>query len=188
LPIIEGSFFHESSPGVCMSSDKLLNSVYDELRRLAAGKLAREAPGQTIDATELVHDAWMRLEKADIQWQDRTHFFRTAATAMRRLLVERARAKLTSKRDAGVRVSLCDLGEPIPEQRVIALDEALEELAEIKPKHAELMELRYFTGMTVDEAAEAMDLSPATADRMVRYAKAWLRVSINRGAVNPSSS
>jgi RNA polymerase sigma factor (TIGR02999 family) len=161
-----------------LEADRWLNTVYDEIRRLAAAKLAYESPGQTIDAIELVHDAWMRLEKADIDWKERTHFLRTAATAMRRVLVDRARAKLAVKRDGGVRVSLMDIGQPVTEERLLALDEALKRLAEIKPQHAELMELRYFAGLGIDESAEMLGVSPATADRMVRYAKAWLRVAV----------
>lgn len=162
-----------------MNSNKWQNSVYDELRRLAAAKLAREAPGQTIDATELVHEAWMRLERADIAWQDKTHFLRTAATAMRRLLVDRARAKRATKRARGVQITLGDPHSPVAEEKVIQLDEALRKLAETKPQHAELMELRYFGGMTIDQTAEALGISPTAADRMIRYAKAWLRVQLD---------
>lgn len=153
--------------------------VYKELRRLATAKLAREAPGQTIDATELVHEAWLRLEKADVQWNDQTHFLRTAATAMRRLLVDRARAKLAAKRSHGARISLMGIAETIPEQKVIHLDEALKRLAQNKPQHAQLMELRYFSGMEIDESAEVLGVSPSTVDRMVRYSKAWLRVELD---------
>ena len=161
-----------------MTPGELLPVVYDQLRKLAAAKLALEQPGQTLDATALVHEAWLKLADASVEWQDRSHFFRTAATAMRRILVDRARAKLTTKRDGGVRVELGNLSAPMPEAELLALDEALEKFSHIKPDHAKLLELRYFAGMTGDEAAAALGLSPATADRMARYAKAWLQVEL----------
>lgn len=156
-----------------------LEEVYEELRKLAAAKLAREAPGQTIDATELVHEAWMGLAKADIAWEGKTHFLRTSARAMRRLLVDRARAKRATKRAHGVQITLGDPHSPVAEEKVIHLDESLQKLAEIKPQHAELMELRYFGGMTIDQSAATLGISPAAADRMIRYAKAWLRVHLD---------
>ena len=160
----------------------LLPQLYDQLRKLAAAKLANEQPGQTLDATALVHEAWLKLADASVEWNDRTHFLRTAATAMRRILVDRARAKLTAKRDGGARVELADFPAPLPDAELVALDEALEKLARSKPEHAELLELRFFGGMTGDEAATALGVSPATADRMGRYAKAWLRVELGTGS------
>jgi len=159
---------------------ELLPLVYDELRKLAAAKLAAEQPGQTLDATALVHEAWLKLADASVEWQDRTHFLRTAATAMRRILVDRARAKQTAKRDGGQRVELPDIAAPLPDEQLLALDELLVKLAAIKPDHAKLVELRFFAGLTSDEAAEALDISPATADRMWRYARAWLRAEMNQ--------
>ncbi len=157
----------------------LLPQLYDQLRKLAAEKLATEKPGQTLDATALVHEAWLKLADASVEWNDRTHFFRTAATAMRRILVDRARAKLTAKRGGEVaRIEIPDIAAPLPDPVLIALDEALTRFADIKPEHAKLLELRYFAGMTGDEAAAALGLSPATADRMTRYAKAWLAVEL----------
>jgi RNA polymerase sigma factor (TIGR02999 family) len=159
---------------------ELLPLVYDELRKLAAAKLAAEQPGQTLDATALVHEAWLKLADASVEWQDRTHFLRTAATAMRRILVDRARAKQTAKRDGGQRVELPDIAAPLPDEQLLALDELLVKLAAIKPDHAKLVELRFFAGLTSDESAEALDISPATADRMWRYARAWLRAEMNQ--------
>lgn len=159
-----------------MTPAELLPLVYDELRKLAAVKLASEKPGQTLDATALVHEAWLRLANVSVDWQDRTHFLRTAATAMRRILVDRARAKLTAKRDGGRRVELAELAAASPAEDLLALNEAVEKLATIKPDHAKLVELRFFAAMTGDEAAAVLGISPATADRMWRYAKAWLKV------------
>jgi len=159
---------------------ELLPLVYDELRKLAAANLACEVPGQTLDATALVHEAWLKLADASVEWQNRTHFLRTAATAMRRILVDRARAKLTAKRDGGQRVELPDIAAPLRDEQLLALDELLVKLAAIKPDHAKLVELRFFAGLTGDEAAEALDISPATADRMWRYARAWLQVELNQ--------
>jgi RNA polymerase sigma factor (TIGR02999 family) len=161
-----------------MTPSAILSGVYDELRKLAAGKLAAEKPGDTLNATALVHEAWLKLAGASVEWKDRTHFFRTAATAMRRILVDRARAKLTAKRDGGVRVELPDFAGPLSDPQLIALDDALTRLAEIKPDHAKLIELRFFGGLTGDEAAAALEISDATADRQWRYAKAWLQVEL----------
>ena len=153
--------------------------LYDELRRVAAAKLAGESPGHTLDATALVHEAWLRLAGASVAWRDRTHFLRAAATAMRRILVDHARAKAAAKRGGGAdRVPLDGLAAPGPDERLIALDDALTRLAATKPQHAALLEMCHFGGLTGDEAAAALGVSAATADRMARYAKAWLRVEV----------
>ncbi|MFO0805166.1 MAG: ECF-type sigma factor [Gemmataceae bacterium] len=162
-----------------MTPAELLPLVYDELRKIASAKLGNETPGQTIDATALVHEAWLRLAEASIEWQDRTHYLRAAATAMRRILVERARAKLTAKRgDGATRVALREIAAPLPDQELVNLDEALVRFAELKPDHARLVEMRFFGGMTGDEAAAALGVSAATADRMWRYARSWLLVEL----------
>lgn len=162
-----------------MKPDELLPVVYDELRRLAAAKLAGERAGDTLDATALVHEVWLKLSQASIDWTDKTHFFRTAATAMRRILVDRARSRNTAKRASGQRVELNDYSMSLPDATLVALDDALAALAAIKPDHAQLIEIRFFTGLTGDEAAAALGVSPATADRMWRYARAWLQVELN---------
>ena len=162
-----------------MTPAELLPQVYTELRKLAAAKLAGEKPGQTIDATALVHEAWLKLADASVEWQDRTHFLRTAATAMRRILVDRARARLSAKRGGGgAKIDLPELSAPLPDPELLALDEALAKFAETKPDHAKLVELRTFAGMTGTEAAETLGISEATVDRMWRYAKAWLAVEM----------
>jgi len=163
-----------------MTPAQLLPLVYDELRKLAAAKLAGKAPGYTLDATALVHEAWLKLHDASIEWNDRNHFFRTAATAMRRILVDRARAKLTAKCDGGILVELGEFAAPLPDAELLALDDVLGRFAEVKPDHAKLVELRFFAGLTGDEAAATLGVSPATADRMWRYAKAWLQVELAR--------
>ena len=161
-----------------MTPDELLPLVYGELRKLAAAKLAGEKPGHTLNATALVHEVWLKLAGASVDWQDQSHFLRTAATAMRRILVDRARARQTAKRDGGRRVELTDVPVPLRTDEVLALDAALEKLAAIKPEHARLVELRYFAGQTGDEAAAALNISPATADRMWRFARAWLQIEL----------
>jgi len=161
------------------SPRELLPEVYDELRRLASARLAQERPGHTLEATALVHEAWLRLQDASVEWQDRNHFLRVAATAMRQILVDQARARRTAKRGGdGVRVNGFEIQAPVPEAELIALNEALDRLATIKPDHARLIELRYFAGLTGDEAARALGVSPATTDRMWRYARAWLQVEL----------
>lgn len=165
-----------------MTPDTLLPQVYAELRKLAAAKLKAEQHGQTLSATALVHEAWLRLSEASVDFSDRTHFFRTAATAMRRILVDRARAKATKKRDGGQQVTLNDPPDRMPDEQLLALDEALTALATQKPEHAKLVELRFIIGLTGDEAAEVLGISAATADRMWRYARAWLQVKLNDAA------
>ena len=156
-------------------------TVYGELRKIAAAKIAHEAPGQTLDATALVHEAWLKLAGASIDWKDRSHFLRTAATAMRRILVDRARTRKTDKRGGDAeRVPLLDIEAPWPDERLIALDGALSKLAADKPEHAALLEMCYFAGMPGDEAAATLGLSGSTADRMIRYAKAWIRLELEK--------
>jgi RNA polymerase sigma factor (TIGR02999 family) len=161
------------------AAEELLPLVYDELRKLAAQKLAHEKPGQTLQATALVHEAYPRLvdvEKAQ-NWNSRGHFFAAAAEAMRRILVEQARRKSRLKHgrkhqrvdlDSGCLVSAA------PSLDLLALDEALSRLAETEPAKAELVKLRFFAGLTMPEAAAALDISLATAERYWTFAKSWL--------------
>jgi RNA polymerase sigma factor (TIGR02999 family) len=161
------------------AAEQLLPLVYDELRRLAAQKLARENPGQTLQATALVHEAYLRLvdvEKVQ-HWDSRGHFFAAAAEAMRRILVESARRKVSLKRGGGrERQSLDDADVPLqrPPEELLAVHDALDKLAETNGRAAELVKLRYFAGFTLDEAAAALGISPRTADSAWAYARAWL--------------
>jgi RNA polymerase sigma factor (TIGR02999 family) len=162
----------------------LLPLVYEELRRLAAQRLARETPGMTLQPTALVHEAYLRLVGGDNQcqdWDSRGHFFGAAAEAMRRILVERARHKRSLKAGGGlVRHALTEeqfVEEP-PDEEMLALDEALNKLAAVDAKKAELVKLRYFGGLTMDEAARALGFSLATAERSWAYARAWLHRQI----------
>ncbi|MFO0940024.1 MAG: ECF-type sigma factor [Pirellulales bacterium] len=164
-----------------MTPDELLPVVYQELRKLAAAKLANEPPGQTLEATALVHEAWLKLADASIDWNDKGHFIRTAATAMRQILVDRARSKLTAKRGGGnCRVEYDEFSAPLPDEQLLHLDEAITRLAQTNPDHAKLVELRYFVGMSNEEAAASLDVSQATGTRMMNYAKAWLKVELER--------
>jgi RNA polymerase sigma factor (TIGR02999 family) len=158
---------------------QLLPLVYEELRRLAAAKLAQERPGQTLQATALVHEAYLRLVDVDrVQhWNSRRHFFVAAAEAMRRILVERARARGSGKRGGGrERLDLDGLAVASPERPddLLALDEALTRLAAVEPQAAELVHLRYFAGQTMSAAADLLGLSLRTTHRLWAYAKAWL--------------
>jgi RNA polymerase sigma factor (TIGR02999 family) len=158
--------------------DRLLPAVYTELRQLAAHKLSHERPGHTLQATALVHEAYLRLVGSDSQsFQNRTYFFGAAAEAMRRILIENARRKQHLKHGGGrqrVDIPENELAIEPPSDDLLAVDQALTELAEQDPIKAELVKLRYFTGMTVEEAALALDISPRTAKRYWAYAKAWL--------------
>ena len=163
------------------AAEQLLPLVYNELRGLAAQKLAQEKPGQTLQPTALVHEAYLRLVVHDDsrRWNDRGHFFAAAAQAMRRILVENARRKRTKKRGDGLaRQSLDGVAAPDPDEEMLALDEALQKLAESDPTKARLVELRYFAGLTGDQAAKVLGISTATADRHWAYAKAWLRTEV----------
>jgi len=155
----------------------LLPLVYEELRKLAAQKLAQEKSGQTLQATALVHEAYLRLVAADQaqQWNSRGHFFAAAATAMRHILIDNARRKLTSKHGGNSqRQPLESLSAPAPDDELLALDEALKKLSAEEPEKARLVELRYFGGLTGEQAAEVLGISPTTADRHWAYARAWL--------------
>ncbi len=164
---------------------ELLPVVYDELRRLAAHKMAGEAAGHTLQATALVHEAWLRLG-ADSQqnWANRAHFFSAAAEAMRRILVEHARRKQSLKRGGGVAHEELDESALVltttPDE-LLAVHEALDRLGAEDPPAAELVKLRYFVGMTMEEAASAMGLAPRTAERLWTYARVWLRREIRGG-------
>ena len=161
---------------------ELLPLVYDELRKLAAVRLAREQPGQTLDATALVHEAYLRLvgPADERRWDHRGHFFAAAAEAMRRILVDAARRK-TAARRAGAREDVDPdwIAAPGDDEELLALDEALTKLAAKDPVKAELVKLRYFAGLTTDQAAAALGLSPSTADRHWTYARAWLKRAVS---------
>jgi RNA polymerase sigma factor (TIGR02999 family) len=162
----------------------LLPLVYSELRRLAAARLAREKPGQTLDATALVHEAYLRLvgPADEERWQNCGHFFAAAAEAMRRILVELARRKGRKKRGGErARMKLDDVepAAPAPGDDLLALDEALTRLAEADPIAAELVKLRYFAGMTIPQAADALGIGKRSADRIWLYARAWLRDALS---------
>ena len=167
---------------------ELLPLVYEELRRLAARNMRAELPGQTLDATALVHEAYLRLvgsgEKEAQHWDGRAHFFGAAAEAMRRILVENARRKSRIKHGGELqRVSLNDAEPtvaPTPEE-ILALDEALTRFAAEEPEAARVVELRYFAGCSIDEAAEVLGISRATANRHWAYARAWLRCELESG-------
>ena len=157
--------------------------MYDELRRLAADKLGRESPGQTLQATALVHEAYLRLVGGDQprEWNGRAHFFAAAAEAMRRILVDRARHKKSLRRGGGLaRAELREDAVAGPEalDEILAVDEALAGLAAADPKAAELVKLRYFAGLSVDETAQALNLSPRSVDRLWAYARAWLQRAV----------
>jgi RNA polymerase sigma factor (TIGR02999 family) len=155
---------------------ELLPLVYDELRRLAAAKLAHEPPGQTLDATALVHEAYLRVAAAD-GFDHRGHFFAAAAEAMRRILVEAARRKKAEKHGGGLNrhdAAELPIAAPEPGEDLLALDEALDGLAALDRTKAELVKLRYFAGLTIEQAADALAISPATAKRYWTYARAWL--------------
>ena len=168
------------------AADQLLPLVYDELRKLAAQRLASEKPGQTLQATALVHDAYIRLvdvEKAQ-QWNSKGHFFSAAAEAMRRILIDQARRKRSQKRGAGkAHHSLEDAEIEAPEQSldVLAVSEALERFERIDKPAAELVKLRYYAGLTIPQAADAIGVSSSTADRYWAYARAWLHTEVKKG-------
>jgi len=164
---------------------QLLPLVYDALRQLAAQKLAQEKPGQTLDATALVHEAYLRLAGTDDppHWDSRAHFFAAAAEAMRRILIDQARRKLTQRQGSNRQRHLLehvDIAVPEPSLDVLAVNEALERFEEIDPLKARLVKLRYFIGMTIPEVADALGISTTTADRYWAYARAWLHAELKK--------
>jgi RNA polymerase sigma factor (TIGR02999 family) len=167
----------------------LLPLVYDELRRLAAAKLAHEKPGQTLQPTALVHEAYLRLVE-DQSFEGRRHFLAAAAEAMRRILIDNARRKLTEKHGGDHRRIDLDELEPVAPSRaedLVALDEALTKLAAEDPVKAQLVTLRYFAGLSVEEAADAVGISRATADRYWAYARTWLYCELAGAEPDPDS-
>lgn len=166
--------------GDARAAEELLPLVYDELRKLAAARMAGEKPGETLQATALVHEAYLRLvgPTGDARWQNRGHFFAAAAEAMRRILIDNARRKAAGKHGGGLKRQGLEpdvAAAPEPREDLLALDEALNQLAELDPLKADLVKLRYFVGMSLPEAAAALNLSERTAGRHWAFARAWLR-------------
>jgi RNA polymerase sigma factor (TIGR02999 family) len=168
------------------AAEQLLPLVYDELRKLAAQRLAQEKPGQTLQATALVHEAYLRLVGGapDAHWNGRGHFFAAAAEAMRRILIERARQWHSQRRGGGRKrlpLERADVAAPQPSPDLLALNEALERFEKLDRLKADLVKLRYFAGLTIPQAAEALGISPTTADRYWAYARAWLHAEVKKG-------
>lgn len=164
--------------GDSKAADELLPVVYEELRRLAAYKMANEAPGQTLQPTALVHEAWLRLTGGqDRQWNGRTHFFATAGEAMRRILIDNARRKQALRHGGGqarVDASEIELPQPMPDDELLALDEALNKLTEFNARAAEVVKLCFFVGLTQEQAAKEMGISVATVERLWAFARTYL--------------
>lgn len=168
-------------------SQELLALVYSELRKLAASKMSHELAGQTLQATALVHEAWLRVagpkEGPQPRWQSRAHFFGAAAEAMRRILIDRARRRQARRHGGGqerVDVGEVEIAAPVTGDDVLAVNEALEKFAAEDPQKAELVKLRYFVGLSLAESAEILGISERTADRHWAYAKAWLRHEVTK--------
>ena len=174
--------------GDTRAAEELLPLVYDELRRLAARKMANEAAHQTLQPTALVHEVWMRLGGSEgPAFQNRAHYFGAAAEAMRRILIERARRRIAAKRGGGAPVLELDPIElPSPaadDDRLLAVNEALEKFAVLEPRKAELVKLRYFVGMSFEEAAGALGIAVPTAKQWWAYSRAWLTVELGSGVL-----
>jgi len=165
------------------AAEELLPLVYEELRRLATQRMAREAPGQTLQPTALVHEAWLRLAGSEgARFQNRAHFFGAAAEAMRRILIDRARRRLAAKRGSGVApldVNEIEIPSPaLDDESLLLVNEALEKFAAMDPRKAELVKLRYFVGMNFEETAVALGIAVPTAKQWWAYARAWLTVEM----------
>ncbi len=163
------------------AAEQLLPLVYQELRQLAAQQMSHDRPGQTLNATALVHEAYLRLVGGGTErrYRDRGHFFAAAATAMRHIRIDQARRKNSQKRGGNVqRLDLDDVAAPTPDDELLALDEALTQLAALDARKAQLVELRFFAGLTNDQAAAVLGISATTADRDWAFARAWLRDAV----------
>ena len=168
--------------GDSAATNELLPLVYEELRKLASARLSHEKPGQTLQATALVHEAFIRLVGQERDWDSSRHFFSAAAEAMRRILIERARQKQTAKRGGDFQRLQVEPDLLISDSKsaeLLAVDEALQHLAEIDPLKAELVNLRYFAGLTVPQAAAALKIGVSTAEKYWAYAKCWLKAEIS---------
>jgi RNA polymerase sigma factor (TIGR02999 family) len=167
-----------------VAADRLLPLVYEELRKLAAAKMASEAPNQTLQPTALVHEAWLRLVGQDNpQFANRAHFFAAAAEAIRRILIDKARRKRALRHGAGQRpldIDEMEIAAPSNDEEILEVHEALDKLALQNKAEAELVKLRYFVGMTLEEAAQALNISARTADNYWAHAKAWLYTEIKQ--------
>lgn len=174
----------ETSTSFPATAEKLLPLVYGELRRLAAQRMAGETPGLTLQATALVHEAWVRLEREQKGWESRAQFFAAAAEAMRRILIEQARKRASAKRGGGIpRDHLPDslIAVTASDEEILAVHEALDALAMEDPQAAILVKLRFFAGMTMTEASTAMDIPLRSAERLWTFARARLRSAIGQG-------
>jgi RNA polymerase sigma factor (TIGR02999 family) len=179
-----------------LAAEQLLPLVYDALRALAAAKLAQEKPGQTLQATALVHEAYLRLvlspggeagKKKEQSWNSRGHFFAAAAEAMRRILIDQARHKQSQRQGGGCQrhdVEHLPIAAPEPSLDVLAVNEALERFEKVDAVKARLVKLRYFAGLTIPQAAKALDISSTTADRYWSYARAWLHAELKKNALD----
>jgi len=177
----------EWSGGNQQALTDLLPIIYDELRRVAHQYLHREHTDQTLQTTALVHEAYLKLiDQRSVNWQNRAHFFAIAAQAMRRILIDNARRRTAGKRGKGEKISLEDVATVSTQkhQSLLALDEALHELEKIDPQQSQIIELRYFGGLTIEETATAMDISPATVKREWAMARAWLYKALTTARVN----
>ena len=177
----------EWSGGNQQALTELLPIIYDELRRVAHQYLHREHTDQTLQTTALVHEAYLKLiDQRSVNWQNRAHFFAIAAQAMRRILIDNARRRTAGKRGKGEKISLEDVATVSTQkhQSLLALDEALHELEKIDPQQNRIIELRYFGGLTIEETATAMDISPATVKREWAMARAWLYKALTTARVN----
>ena len=172
--------------GEPQAAEELLPLVYDELRKLAAARLAQEKPGQTLQATALVHEAYVRLVDGDVaqQWHSRGHFFAAAAEAMRRILIDRARTKMAQRHGGDLLrqpLAAIEIADSLRENiDVLAVDEALKRLEQFDKLKADLVKMRYFAGLTIPEAATALGISASTADRYWAYARVWLHAELEK--------
>jgi len=176
--------------GVAQAANELLPLVYQELRRLAAHKMANEAPGHTLQPTALVHEAWLHLGgDKQPKWENRAHFFGAAAEAMRRILVDRVREKKALKRGGNlerVDIDALELPSPMPDDELLALDEALDRLSTVDTRAAEMVKLCFFVGLTQEEAARELGVSLSTAERIWGFARSWLLREVRKGTTGTS--
>ncbi len=174
-----------ATQGDAVAANRLWSAIHEELRRLARAQLGQEGPGCSLQTTSLVNEAYLRLVGNEpVQWANRRHFFGAAAKAMRRILVDDARTRGRLKRGAGQTPGTLPVGLPAPEEdpvRVLAIDEALQKLEQADPRRAELVMLRYFAGLSIDETAAALGVSPRTVDTEWRFARAWLHRELSKG-------